>query len=643
MAQEIEVKIKVDSTEATRNVDTFGKSVEQAGKKVDVSNIANDKAQKGIKDYAGELVKSSKLSQVLSQATGGLSDAFMGAIKGIDLTKLSLASLKGAIISTGIGALVILLGFLIEKMVEMFSSTKRSERALENLTTSIDKQAKAFSNLTEQNKFANDLSMKYAKANGETKDQLDKRNEAYYQSEKRRIEAEIVLNERKRAVILRNEDLNDEDRKKALDKNKENGEKVLSDAQKNYRDNQNLKADNYARDKSEEKKNNDDRIAKQEASQQKSAQALAQQKEALKNLDKKYAQEIENLGDKTDQQKLDREKSRALKELDAIKLSEKEKAKVKEEILKDFALKQEQLEKDQAKKLLDLSEKLAKDKETLMATTDAQKLALAQLNESKALEIELTTIVASDEQKTALRLQLKDKFDLQLTDLKVKQLDKENEEKVKLLEMEMENDNNSFENKKQLILDRETILLENKKLTEAERKQITIDTDKALQEVDKLAFDGKMELLKKTADMLGGFSDLMGKETVAGKSLAIAQATINAYVGISEVWKAKNVYPEPFGTGIKVASSIAMGLNAFKTVKSIMAVKVPASSGGGGGAPTLTAPTGSMPSANVIKDNGVNQLAGTLTDAPPIRTFVVANDVTSQQGLDRAIKSTATL
>jgi len=49
-----------------------------------------------------------------------------------------------------------------------------------------------------------------------------------------------------------------------------------------------------------------------------------------------------------------------------------------------------------------------------------------------------------------------------------------------------------------------------------------------------------------------------------------------------------------------------------------------------------------MPSANVVKDSGVNQLAGTLTDTP-IKAFVVANDVTTQQGLDRSIKTTASL
>lgn len=172
--------------------------------------------------------------------------------------------------------------------------------------------------------------------------------------------------------------------------------------------------------------------------------------------------------------------------------------------------------------------------------------------------------------------------------------------------------------------------------------------DKELK-IQQLKQEGQRVLMGKSAEVLGAFSDMLGKQTSAGKTLAIAQATINAYLGISEVWKAKNVYPEPFGTGIKIASTVVMAASAFKTVKDIAAVQVPggggggsAPSGGGGGGAT-SAP--SAPSFNVVGNGGANQIAGVMAnkEMPPIKTYVVAGDVTTQQGLNMNIKNNATI
>jgi len=167
-------------------------------------------------------------------------------------------------------------------------------------------------------------------------------------------------------------------------------------------------------------------------------------------------------------------------------------------------------------------------------------------------------------------------------------------------------------------------------------------------EIQRLKQEGQRVLMGKSAEVLGAFSDMLGKQTSAGKTLAIAQATINAYLGISEVWKAKNVYPEPFGTGIKIASTVVMAASAFKTVKDIAAVQVPGGGGGGsapsgGGGGGASAP--SAPSFNVVGNGGANQIAGVMAnkEMPPIKTYVVANDVTTQQGLNMNIKNNATI
>jgi hypothetical protein len=165
-------------------------------------------------------------------------------------------------------------------------------------------------------------------------------------------------------------------------------------------------------------------------------------------------------------------------------------------------------------------------------------------------------------------------------------------------------------------------------------------------EIERLKQEGQIALAQKTSEMLGAFSDLLGKETAEGKALAIAQATINAYLGISEVWKAKNVYPEPFGTATKIASTVVIAASAFKTVKDIAAVQVPG--GGGGGAGSAPAGGGAAPAApsfNVVGNSGTNQLAQVMNQQgmPPVQAYVVASNVTSAQSLNRNIVNNATL
>ena len=180
---------------------------------------------------------------------------------------------------------------------------------------------------------------------------------------------------------------------------------------------------------------------------------------------------------------------------------------------------------------------------------------------------------------------------------------------------------------------------------DAEQKLKKEAADKEL-EIQRLKHEGQVALMGKTSEALGMFSDMLGKQTAEGKALAIAQATINAYLGISEVWKAKNVYPEPFGTATKIASTIVIAASAFKTVKDITAVQVPGGGGGGGSAPAMSgASSPTAPSFNVVGNSGTNQLAQVMNNQgmPPVQAYVVASNVTSAQSLNRNIVSNATL
>lgn len=156
--------------------------------------------------------------------------------------------------------------------------------------------------------------------------------------------------------------------------------------------------------------------------------------------------------------------------------------------------------------------------------------------------------------------------------------------------------------------------------------------------------NAKLQAADAVANTLSGMADLLGKETAAGKAAAVASATINTFSSAQKAYDATVGIPyvgpilAPINAGIAIAAGI-------KNVKSILAVKVPGG-GGGGSAPSggATGAGAAAPQFNVVGNTGVNQLAQTLNqEQPPIKTYVVAGDVTTGQSLDRNIITNASL
>ena len=162
---------------------------------------------------------------------------------------------------------------------------------------------------------------------------------------------------------------------------------------------------------------------------------------------------------------------------------------------------------------------------------------------------------------------------------------------------------------------------------------------------DKLA-EAKVQNLQRGSAMLSQISDLVGKNTAAGKVAAVASATIDTYSAAQSAFKNAQLNPisiiGPAYPYISAGLAIAGGL---KNVQSILAVKTP--SGGGGSAPSGggmgSGPT--APAFNVVGASSTNQLAQTIgsKEQQPIKAYVVANDVTTQQGLDRNIVQSASI
>jgi len=137
----------------------------------------------------------------------------------------------------------------------------------------------------------------------------------------------------------------------------------------------------------------------------------------------------------------------------------------------------------------------------------------------------------------------------------------------------------------------------------------------------------------------GTMAAILGENSKAGKAFGIAQALTNTFLGVTEVLGNDTTLPEPFGTIQKVSSIAGVLATGFSAVNSIKSVKP---GGGGGGTPSLPSGGGSAPTPpafNIVGASGETQLADAIGSQiqRPARAYVVSNDVTTAQELDRNI------
>jgi len=164
-------------------------------------------------------------------------------------------------------------------------------------------------------------------------------------------------------------------------------------------------------------------------------------------------------------------------------------------------------------------------------------------------------------------------------------------------------------------------------------------------EIAKNEADAKSKTLGDTENALNSLGAIAGEQTVAGKAIGIASATINTYRGVSDALAATTV--TPFETVLKFVNAGAILASGLKNVKKIASVKVPSASGGGGGGGS--APSGGSitkpPSFNVVGASNTNQLADAVAgqEKQPVQAFVVANDVTTAQSLQNNIVKGSTI
>jgi hypothetical protein len=171
-----------------------------------------------------------------------------------------------------------------------------------------------------------------------------------------------------------------------------------------------------------------------------------------------------------------------------------------------------------------------------------------------------------------------------------------------------------------------------------EIKQNEKDNADATKEIEKEKAAARDAYLTAGSNALKNAAALAGEATDAGKGLAIAATTIDTYQSAVSSYKSLSGIPV-VGPALGAAAAGVAIATGLMNVKNILAVKVP-----GGGSSSAPA-TGAAPNFNVVGATGVNQLAGAISnrEQQPVQAYVVANNVTTAQGLDRNIIRSATL
>jgi hypothetical protein len=156
-------------------------------------------------------------------------------------------------------------------------------------------------------------------------------------------------------------------------------------------------------------------------------------------------------------------------------------------------------------------------------------------------------------------------------------------------------------------------------------------------QIDKLTAEQKIALAQQSAAALTAVSDILGKETAAGKTLAISAALINTYLGISAGVK--------LGFPAAIPAVAIAAATGFSAVKNIIATKVPgAASGGSSGNMTAPSVSAAAPIAPPQPQAATTNLSSQTINAignQAIRSYVVESDVTSNQQRIAAIQQRA--
>ena len=194
-----------------------------------------------------------------------------------------------------------------------------------------------------------------------------------------------------------------------------------------------------------------------------------------------------------------------------------------------------------------------------------------------------------------------------------------------------------------------------KKAKDEEDKNLKISQDNLKKDADEnqKILDAKLQAQLQYASAVGGAIGALGgffeQGSAAAKTAALTEIAINTALGFVQGLdiaqkSAKATGPAAaFAFPIFYATQIGAVLSAANRARGILSAGK--SSGAGGGISVSNPSIPQAPSFNVVGTGGANQIAQTIgaQGQTPVKAYVVASDVTTQQALNRNIVTSASL
>ena len=424
-------------------------------------------------------------------------------------------------------------------------------------------------------------------------------------------------------------------------------DEAIAEAEKGLTNLKNQRAGYQLQVQAIDKDASDKRKAKNDENNKKQLEANAQLQKQIDALNEESFLKSIKDDDERATAKIELERKRKVKEIEAGAGSEKLKAQLIAEVNA----------KAEADKLLvtDAAEKkrqeliLANDKRTNDLISQQRLAALTDEFAKKQFELTKNQEAEIDAELDLLNKKLisKEEFELnkslidarykgQRDALSLEENQKELNNQLALLGARANNNQLSIDQRRDALAQQQLLIDENYKnniLKEEAYNAKSKELSDARIQLDNAEAKAREDNLAKISGLLGNLADLVGKQTGVGKAFAIAQATIDTYLSATKAYQSLSGIPVvgPALGAVAAGAAIASGI---KNVKSILAVKVPGGAGGGsapsGGsvpnAPSVQAPIQPQLASTLINQAQVNQIGSAAA-----RAYVVESDVSGNQ------------
>ena len=623
------------------------------------------------RDIALSLGKATGITKIYTVLNGALANSFraVGVAEGVAAT--GARAFAAALTATGIGAIVVALGFAVSKLMEFASSADDAEAAQKKFNNTLQQTQRILGDTIQVIKDKGEIQLLEAKKAGKSADELQKirlqslkdqievdkkalgargefekraidiaflskdqqaqasddlvkaknaANDRLYANQialqKLTLEGEIEAQE---AIKKRNETANNNRKKTAADR--EQIEKDLQAKIKQYVD-QGYEATEKTRQTELQKAK--EQFTALEAELIKNKKSTAEVTTAYNAIVSKINQDYDEKDLKRQQEKdtaiLDLEVAKVAKSKNSVNDLRIYSEQAYQDELKNFKGTEEEKELIRLKyvKIVEDGEKAINDrkvKDLQLLLDQTQGNADEQIRITAELQAQLVNV-----ENPAERFQLQKGYQDNLLTLldtsysNQKATIEANYDEFARFDSQYYTDQRNALEKNQTdlknALDKGTIT---KEQFTARDKQLAI----ARREIGRQEVASNQEKTKLIGDALGQLSTIVGQDTTAGKAFAIAKATIDTYQSAVAAYKSLAGIPVigPALGAIAAAAAVASGV---ATVKKIVAVQIPSAPANSGGNATQTTPAGpgERPLVNVSASTPVGRRQGGLVRGP---------------------------